>query len=527
MTRLAIMIGIMMLALVVSLVISFYAMNIGLKGIEHVYMGSAEDMLKLTFLRDQLNAKNFQGAKTEWEEYLKLAQTQEVAPSQKTLIDSIQTQMREGESSSEQLSKSVLDLIVWHAKDSKKDYDNAIEEIGQIRFYLIIFFILALLFSILTALWISFSITKPLKTAVEAINQLTVGDLGIEILNPTKDEVGLLLSAMKSLSSSSKKMSDQLLALSQGDLTINVQKRSQEDILGASLETMVKNLRHMIGELQSEVTALTTSSQEIVGSVSQVATGSAETAAAVAETTTSVEELKQTAHLSDEKAKEVLRSAEETVQVVNASEKSLQTTIDDMGQINEKMRIISSGIIKLSEHSQTIREIIETVNDLAEQSNLLAVNAAIEAAKAGEHGKSFAVVAQEIRTLAEQSKAATVQVRSILNDIQNSTSEAVLATEQGSKAVEKGVSQSAETSESMQKLTQSMTKAAQMANEIADSSLQQLTGVDQVTVAMNNISEAASQHVENMKQIETAVFTLNSVGETLKSLINKYKINDA
>src|SRR4028119_1286641 len=107
-----------------------------------------------------------------------------------------------------------------------------------------------------------------------------------------------------------------------------------------------------------------------------------------------------------------------------------------MQRIREQMEAIGESMMRLSEQSQAIGAIIATVDDLAQQSNLLAVNAAIEAAKAGEQGKGFAVVAQEVKSLADQSKQATTQVRTILNDIQKATGAAVMATEQGSKAVE-------------------------------------------------------------------------------------------
>lgn len=575
MTRLSFMIGVLLLALILSGLMSYLSISTGNEAVHSVYYGGVEEIQKLDNIKNVLyaskeipikilegNISSAEGLKkvkesnqiieANWSEYLKELNQDTSFNTQQDHYKIIQPQINElkiifnkfedilkkedkealASFSNQQLRPtieglipSVSDLIDWHVKDSVHDYKTAKSQLENIKFYSILLFFALLLIGAAVALWIAYSITKPLGGALDIINKLTVGDLTFQISNSTKDEVGRLLDAMKSLGASSKKMSNALTAVSNGDLTLNVQQRSEQDTLGLALETMIKNLRHIVGELQSEVATLSSSSQEIVGSVSQVAAGSAETAAAVTETTTSVEELKQTAHISDEKAKDVLSSAEETLQIVNASEKSLQTTLEDMGQINEKMQIISAGIVKLSEHSQTIREIIDTVNDLAEQSNLLAVNAAIEAAKAGEHGKSFAVVAQEIRTLAEQSKAATVQVRSILNDIQNSTSEAVLATEQGSKAVAKGVSQSAQTSEFMQKLTQSMSRVAQAANQIAITSQQQLMGVDQVTVAMNSISDAAAQHVDHMKQIEFAVVSLNSVGETLKELTNKYHLN--
>src|SRR2546428_2516980 len=164
----------------------------------------------------------------------------------------------------------------------------------------------------------------------------------------------------------------------------------------------------------------------------------------VVETTTTVEEMKQGAQMTSQKAKEVSETAQRTAQVYQAGHKSVEETAEGMNRIRLQMEAISESIAWLSEQTQAISEIITTVNDLADQSNLLAVNAAIEAAKAGEQGKGFAVVAQEVRNLAEQSKQATAQVRTILTDIQNATSTAVMATELGAKAVDAGVKQSAE-----------------------------------------------------------------------------------
>lgn len=383
------------------------------------------------------------------------------------------------------ITDKIHSLINLHVIDTHFDYQSGLEASEWVLSRMAWIIALSILLGAVFAYFIVRSINQPLSTAIPRVEKLTRGDLSVQFDTTNNDEVGKLLSAM---------------------------------------QLMVEALRSTLTEVQSEVNVLSSSNEEIVSSVSQVASGTAETAAAVTETTTTVEELKQTAHVAADKAQDVLNSAEETLNVVKTSEKSLKATIEDMNQIQEKMRVISDSIVALSKNSLTILEIINTVNDLAEQSNLLAVNAAIEAAKAGEQGKSFGVVAQEIRILAEQSKAATVQVRSILNDIQNSTSAAVMATEQGSKAVTKGVSQSLQTGESIHSLSQSMSKVAQAAKQIAISSQQQLVGVDQVTIAMTNINEASNQHVEHMKQIETAITGLNSVGRTLKQLVDQYKL---
>ncbi len=317
--------------------------------------------------------------------------------------------------------------------------------------------------------------------------------------------------------------------VSEGNLSIDFEQTKRKDEFG-SLEDanfkMVNSLKNLTEKLKNEIETLTSSSKNIVSSINDISTGTSETATAVNETTTTVEELKQTGQLSADKAKNVLQCAENALNTLKDNESSLLATIEDMSQIQERMGIISESIVKLSEHSQAIGRIIDSVNDLAEQSNLLAVNAAIEAAKAGEQGKGFAVVAQEVRSLAEQSKQATFQVHSILNDIQNATSAAVMATEQGSKAVEKGVEQSSQASHSIRTLSEGITDVTQAASQIAVSSEQQSIGVNQVTVAMGNIKEASNQHLENMRQVETAVQGLNQVGENLKDITSQYHIKN-
>jgi len=422
------------------------------------------------------------------------------------------------------LNDAINTSVQFHIEDAKKEY---LDEIESASFAVKVFLISMILGTLLGATFAAFTIkniSDSLQYTIKAVNRLAEGDTSIVLEAKSQDEIEKLLLAMQNMIGTTNTIINALKQVASGDLTPNVSPRSTKDTLGIAVQEMIERLRGMISKIQSEIKTVVGSSHEIFTSVTQVSSNTAETAAAVTETTTTTEELKQTAHVASEKAQGVLESAEETLKIVKSSEQSLGNTITDMNQIQEKMRTISESIIKLSENSQAIGEIIDTVNDLAEQSNLLAVNAAIEAARAGEQGKSFGVVAQEIRNLAEQSKSATIQVKSILNDIQNATSAAVMATEQGSKAVAKGVDQSSETSQAIKNLFASIANVAQSAKQIALSSQQQLIGIDQVTVAMSNINEASNQHVEHMKQIETSVVALNSVGGTLKEIADRYKM---
>jgi methyl-accepting chemotaxis protein len=310
-----------------------------------------------------------------------------------------------------------------------------------------------------------------------------------------------------------------------GDLMVDWRNGIKEPTgILASLGKMVENLQSQIRDLRDAANVLASSASEISASVTQVTSGAQETATAVTETTATVEEVKQGAHLTSQKSKAVADNAQQGLQMAHAGRKATDTVAEGMVRINEQMSSIAGTIMKLGEQSQAIGDITATVDDIAEQSNLLAVNAAVEAAKAGEHGRGFAVVAQEIKSLAEQSKQATKQVRSILNDIQKATGAAVMATEKGSKAVDQGMNESARASESIQALSASFTDAAQSAGQIAASTQEQLTGMDQVAMAMENIKEASQQNVTSMRQLEMAAQTLKDIGHKFTESVGRYKV---
>lgn len=313
-----------------------------------------------------------------------------------------------------------------------------------------------------------------------------------------------------------------------GDLTVanavEVSDRADEvGILGRTFHAMAGNLRQLMRDLREGTNVLGTASGQIVTITAQVAASAAETATALAQTSATMEEVKKTSQMSSEKALYVSQTAQNTAQISQNGKQAVEQSIDGITRVREQIGAIAEAVMQLSEQSQAIGEIVATVNDLAEQSNLLAVNAAIEAARAGEQGKGFVVVAQEVRSLAEQSKQATTQVRSILGDIQKATATAVLAAEQGSKAVDAGVRQSVAAGEAIDRLAQSIAVATQAATQIAASNQQQQVGIDQVALAMENIKQASMQNMNATKQAETAAQNLNELGHKLKTITGQYQ----
>jgi len=377
----------------------------------------------------------------------------------------------------------------------------------------------------LAGVLITRNISRPLQEVTAAAGQIASGDLSVKLVALDRaDEVGALTRTFARMIDTLQAMATMAKQIAAGDLSVKVTPQSERDALGNAFATMLENLREVTRELREGASVLASSASEIVTTTTQVASGSAETAAAVSQTTTTVEEVKQTAQMATDKARHVSESAQKTAQISQSGRKSVEESIEAMHHIQEQMESIAESIVRLSEQGQAIGEIIATVNDLAEQSNLLAVNAAVEAAKAGDQGKGFAVVAQEVKSLAGQSKQATAQVRSILGDIQKATSAAVMATEQGSKAVDSGVKLSAQVRESIAALADSIEEAARAATQIAASAQQQMVGMDQVALAMQNIKQASVQNVAGTKQSETAAQSLQDLGLKLKRLVEHYRV---
>jgi methyl-accepting chemotaxis protein len=424
-----------------------------------------------------------------------------------------------------------------------------------------------LVISLASSLLIANAVVVPITKLVETARQVGTGDLSANATVDRRDEIGLLANnfnqmtgRLREMIQTEKEARDQIFLMSfnakqereqylaetvssylaflervaDGDLTARLSLNGHGDDdddddvmrkLGLNLNMMVERLDEMTGQVGEATKHISAAAAEILAAVSQQVAGSSEQSAAISQTSTTIDEVRAIAEQAFNKAQSVAEQAENTREISSVGERAVAGTMASMGQIKEKVTGIAENILALSKRTQQIGDIIATVNDIASQSNLLALNASVEAARAGEHGKGFAVVAMEVRNLAEQSKQATGQVKGILNEIQQATNAAVMATEEGSKGVDSGVDRTDQTGTTIEQLVANIGDNLKAAQQIVASAQQQATGMEQIALAMQNINQGTVQNLASSHQTEQSAQELTSVAQQLEVLVSRYKLN--
>jgi methyl-accepting chemotaxis protein len=312
----------------------------------------------------------------------------------------------------------------------------------------------------------------------------------------------------------------------EGDLTQQAQISSGDELgeLGKCLDQMVVGLKDVASQARFATENLTSASAEILASTQQQAASTGEQAAAVQQTTITMEEIAQSGVQISERAKQVAASAEATATASHAGLQAMENTTRTMEGIREQAEAVAENVVSLSEKTQAIGEIISTVNDLAEQSHLLALNAAIEAAAAGEHGRSFTVIASEVKNLADQSREATVQVRVILGDIQKGINSSVMLTEEAVKRVDSGKQQADVANRTIRTMTDSIQQSVQAFQQIVAGSNQQQIGFTQVAQAVRDIGQASQQTAASTQQLEKAALNMTALSQQLQKAVERYRL---
>jgi methyl-accepting chemotaxis protein len=365
----------------------------------------------------------------------------------------------------------------------------------------LIFLIVASVLAVITvaggSLLITRAITGPLERLVLGVEQLGRGNLAHRIEVDNQNETGRLAQAFNAMAERRQEAETQL--------TRQSEQREQ------ALRTVAEFVNQLAG-----------ASAEILSSTSQQVASAQEQGSAVSETVSTVEEIAQTSEEAAGRARAVSESARHSEELGKSGRRSVEEAVGAMVTVREQVESIAARILALAEQAQSIGDIINTVNDISEQTHMLALNASIEASRAGEHGRGFAVVASEVKALADQSKKATAQVRQILGQIQKATHSAVMTTEEGTKSVTAAARVVSHAGTTIQSLGDLLVQASLTAAQIAASANQQATGIGQIRQAMRDVNQSAQQALASTRQTERAMQELNAMGHKLKSLLSDY-----
>lgn len=292
-------------------------------------------------------------------------------------------------------------------------------------------------------------------------------------------------------------------------------------LVGAALVAFVGWLiaRSLTTQLGTAAQQMQSSSAELQAAATQQATGAREQATAMSEITTTISELLATSRQIAESSQRVAQIAEQTAGAARLGDKTVERGHEAVTGMRRQVEAIVHHMLELGRKSQQIGGVLDVVGELAEQTNILAINATIEAAGAGEAGKRFAVVADEIRKLADRVTGSTKDVRALIDDVRGAVNTTVMTTEQGSKSVEAGAKQFLEVATAFKQIATQVTTTREAAREIELSTKQQASAVEQVNVAATNVAQATRESEASTTQTAQTASQLAGLARDLLRIV--------
>ncbi len=338
--------------------------------------------------------------------------------------------------------------------------------------------------------------------------------------------IGYVVSAVVSKNIRNVAASLEDMAQGDGDLTQRLQASGNDEVgqLVSSFNTFVGKLQGLIGEIVGSIAQLSAAAEEMSAvsaecnsSVSQQLAETEQVATAMNEMTDTVQEVARNATQASESAHNASAEADEGRKVVDETMSSITALADEVEKAAETIQ-------KLEHDSENIGSVLDVIRGISEQTNLLALNAAIEAARAGEQGRGFAVVADEVRTLASRTQESTLEIQSMIESLQSGAAQAVSVMEQGRNQAKISVDNAARAGESLRAITGSVTNISDMNTQIASAAEEQSSVAEEIDRNVTNISQLGNQTADGAKQTAVSSHEMAQLAVQLQSLVGQFKV---
>ena len=315
--------------------------------------------------------------------------------------------------------------------------------------------------------------------------------------------------------------------IASGDFTKKFSVKSRDEIgdLGKGLNALIAQIADMIRQVQSAAGEVAASSTEIAASSEEMSAGLGEQTQQVTQISSAIEQMSTSIVEVARKSGEASASAKDSGTVAEEGGKVVAQTIEDMQGIRDAVSASATSVTELGRRGEQIGEIIVVINDIADQTNLLALNAAIEAARAGEHGRGFAVVADEVRKLADRTTKATDEIAESITAMQQETGQAVERMNTGTEQVGVGVERAGSAGESLKQIVGRAHDVSSLVESIAAAAEEQSAASEQITRSIDSINAVAQQSAAGASEAASAASGLSSKAEQLKELAERFKVN--
>ncbi len=416
---------------------------------------------------------------------------------------------------------------------------------------------------VLMILWITKMIIGKINNLNTAARQVADGNLDVNLNVNSQDEVGVLAESFRHMTMNIKNSQDllekekesitqkveeavseseqqkqylsdsierilgEMNRFADGDLTVHITNDKDDEIgkLFKGFNTAVDNIKKMILQVTEAVQSTAASSSQISSSSEEMAAGAQEQSAQTTEVAGAVEQMTKTILETTKNSSIAAEAARNSGEIAKGGGKVVVETIEGMNRIAEVVSKSATMVQALGKSSDQIGEIVQVIDDIADQTNLLALNAAIEAARAGEQGRGFAVVADEVRKLAERTTKATKEIASMIKQIQKDTSSAVESMVEGQEEVEKGKKLADEAGKSLNEIIKGAEQVVDVITQVAAASEEQSSASEQISNNVEAISNVTHESAGGIQQIARAAEDLNRFTVNLQELVSRFHMD--